>query len=501
MKHLLKCILFLFVILFFEAKGQTPEFDWIKSLPFNPNTISTDSNGDVIIAGNIYMNIFYENHKIIHHGDGDIILAKYNKHGIFQWMKHLYSNRDEYCNEIHIDNNKNVIIGISCNYVLYVENDTIEFNYGGHNSLIMKLNNYGTILWSKVPGENDSGCFHTYTCDLDADANIIISGNYGSNYPGTVYFQNLSIPSLGGFSYIAKYDSDCNIIWVKDSLIFIDQICVNSDNSIFSVEPPEVNTNCYNSIKKRSALGQLIWELPFDVSISVYPSWPRMGTDKYGNTYLSFEYRDTLIINGTVFYSYPDRDILTIKINANGGLEWAKSISGPRNELIESLYVNKDDEILITAHISSGSVLGDTIYNSNFKKKGIPIVVKYDALGNVIFSKKIESFIYMQPELICEDNGIFITGVMRSDQEISELEHGSYSEFFLAKLSYPENNTILAQDHVDINIYPIPANNLIIIESHINNKTCKIQIFNTQGDILRELHWKKYILGWNCDFR
>ena len=141
---------------------------------------------------------------------GDVFIAKYNSAGSIIWVKEFGGCMWDRSYDIDVTPNGLIY--------LYIE-DRQCFNYAGNQcnnqfteSMLLKLDNNGDTIWSKVISSNLQGAFARV---IDLDVNDIdqlhIIGNYGDSInfgTGNVYNS-----SLDDDAFIAKFDSNGNPIW------------------------------------------------------------------------------------------------------------------------------------------------------------------------------------------------------------------------------------------------------------------------------------------------
>lgn len=149
-------------------------------------------------------------------GDFDAFISKLDSSGNFVWAKQFGGESTQYSFSITTDAFSNV-------YVTGEFDLTADFDPGpgaffltsttGRNIFISKLNAAGNFVWAK----QITGYSHSEAVTLDAENNVYTTGyfqGYTDFDPGSgtsIFNEPLSPPD----TFIAKYDSSGNFIWVR----------------------------------------------------------------------------------------------------------------------------------------------------------------------------------------------------------------------------------------------------------------------------------------------
>lgn len=105
-------------------------------------------------------------------GGFDILIAKYNSSGTFQWDKVLGGSGTDFGYGIAVDENDDLFICAQCN----------SDGAGSYDFLIAKYNSSGTLQWDKTLG--GSSADRAYAIDLDSNGNIFVAGYTSSDGAG-----------------------------------------------------------------------------------------------------------------------------------------------------------------------------------------------------------------------------------------------------------------------------------------------------------------------------
>ncbi|RLG82983.1 MAG: hypothetical protein DRO40_06165 [Thermoprotei archaeon] len=118
----------------------------------------------------------------------DIWALKLNENGDIVWQKAYGGNSYDYAYDVEVTNDGGYIIVGSTN----------SFGFGGYDIWVLKLDQYGNVVWQKVYGENYYSDY-AYDVEITYDGYVIIG--YSSKYDGILL--------------IIKLDENGNIIWQK----------------------------------------------------------------------------------------------------------------------------------------------------------------------------------------------------------------------------------------------------------------------------------------------
>ncbi len=178
--------------------------------------------------------------------------------------------------------------------------------YGNYDIYVAKFDSAGVAQWAVNAGGSiaDEGDGIT----VDDNGNVFVTGGFF----GTAYFTDTdSLVRVGNnFDiFVAKYDNDGNFQWVKQA---------------------------YSASGKQDKGTGIV-------------------TDHDGNIYLTGYYgdneSDTLFYEGTpVLYSFGDRDMFVMKLDADGNFVWANSGGNIYKEEGKAITIDEDGFIYATGH-------------------------------------------------------------------------------------------------------------------------------------------------------
>ncbi|MFN0032642.1 MAG: T9SS type A sorting domain-containing protein [Flavobacteriales bacterium] len=248
------------------------------------------------------------------------------------------------------------------------------------NGFIAKYDSLGNMLVAHPIGGYSNYCFISAMA-LDHNDNIIVVGGFRDS--AFVDIQNPAIPiyatsggtlNLGGF--LAQYDSEFNLIWVK----------------VFEV----VNEAALTDLE----------------------------VDSQNYIYLGGQFSHTFDIDFSeseqILSSYPDgsnqSDLLLAKYDNTGNFQWAHSIGGDVDEKYGDMTINSEDKILYGSTYREGVYIDETTAipgTSSSLNADFIIVSEFDSNGVVNWHKVITSTtgsIRIMGMDTDSDDNIFFTG-------------------------------------------------------------------------------------------
>jgi uncharacterized repeat protein (TIGR01451 family) len=180
-------------------------------------SIATDQSSNVLVTGYfmcysiIFGNDTLNNFDLTHE---DIFVVKYDSSGNVLWAGSNGGDNRDFVSGVALDQAGNVYLtGLFASSSIIVGNDTITDN-GGNNwdIYIIKYDAAGNPLWAKSAGgtEEDDGV----GISTDLMGNAYITGYF---YSSSISFGDYTLANNGQDDiFIAKYDSDGNVIWAKN---------------------------------------------------------------------------------------------------------------------------------------------------------------------------------------------------------------------------------------------------------------------------------------------
>jgi len=370
MKTLITLFSFSCLVLAKMNAQNNPESDWLIQIggtgSVTASGISTDSKGNVFIAGNFHdtidfdpsseaMNVIAKNTKKAY--SSDVFIQKLDQNGKLCWVKNIGGTSFRFrCNSFVLDSLDNIIL-------TGVFRGTIDFNPGEDINIlnsngridvfVLKLDSNGNFIWVKQLGGNSSNNFSTNntgeSITVDQSNNICIVGHFQGTTdfdPGKGVKELSSTRSYSADTFILKLNSNGNLVWVKQF------------GGIGGANGKSILTDSLNSIF---------------ISGSFYDTINNIPDSKIN--YLSAK---------------GESDIFILKLDASGKFKWVKQIGGKGVDYITSMTIDPFNNLLITGIFSNLVDFDPSFNNLNLSSNGWGdmFVLKMDTSGHTVWARK-----------------------------------------------------------------------------------------------------------------
>jgi hypothetical protein len=331
---------------------------WISTLSSINSTgnifnISVDSSGNVygcITTGFV---------------PASLVVFKYDKNGVLQWQKSL-TGEDCFGFCVDVDSSGNVYAG--------------GFRSSGSTDLLIaKYDTNGNLQWQRSLGGSNAEIANRLA--VDSSGNIYIAAQIESQ-------------GAGGRDFLTvKYDTNGNLLWQKmlgtagtDSET---DISIDSSGNSYIVG---IADDSYSVIAKYDTNGNLQWQRTLTGTTTPATSLRGITADSSGNSYAV-----GAIVSGGQF------DILIVKYDTNGNLQWQKSLGSNASffdisfdicldnlgyfYIIASSNIISPLETIVAKYDTNGNLQWQRSFgNISFQEEGFGIDV--DNNGNLYFAGK-----------------------------------------------------------------------------------------------------------------
>ncbi len=291
----------------YDASGN---LHWVKQAGGSETDIgidmAVDNTGNVALCGFFSGSSTFDNTTLTSVGFEDIFLAKFDSNGNLLWAKQAGGDGTDNCFGLAIDAANNIMItGVFAETATFA--DTSLTSVGFVDIFLAKYDSDGNFLWAAQAGGPDFDSGAGVASD-EAD-NIVLTGTFGSFGPpsgGSATFGNITLNSAGmGDVFVAKYDSDGNVIWAKQA------------------------------------------------GSSSFDSGQGIATDNAGNIVVTGGFNDQSTFGDTTMASNGLLDVFIAKYDSDGNVLWVKQGGGSDFDTGISITTNAAGDILTT-----GSFLG-----------------------------------------------------------------------------------------------------------------------------------------------
>lgn len=302
----------------------------------------------------------------------------------WEWVKKFGTFGNDNEGSVAIDREDNVIIGGKI----------------GNHVFISKYDPSGNLIWTRE--SSGASVSQVSAIKTDAENNIIVAGAY---YNSTIVFDTVSLPNQGSWDmFLLKYDINGNLRWAQRAGM-------------------EGHDNC--------------WSIAIDSKQDI------VLTGGFQSAAIMYD-NDTLTNAGSGNYAF---DAFIVKYDLNGNEIWATSFGSDEEEQIQSVDVDKDDNIYLTGEFWSDSIQISTTTLINGGSASDVFLAKYNSSGTPVWVNSAGGKYgdHVQGITIDRSNDIVITGYFGSDiihfngdSLINAVDWGGY-DLFLAKYNSSGN--------------------------------------------------------------
>jgi hypothetical protein len=286
-------------------------------------------------------------------GKADVYVVKLDANGNLQWTKTISGpDSEEGSSLIQTSDGGYAITGY-----------TRSFGAGDKDIYVVKLDAKGNLQWTKtIGGPSDEGGLSLIQT---SDGGYAIAGDTKSF-------------GAGGYDvYVVKLDAKGNLQWTRT-------IGGPSDEKGFSLIQTSDGGYAITGYTKSFGAGLSnidVYVVKLDANGNL--QWTKtIGGPKGGTGFSLIQTSDGgyAITGFTLSFGagLSNIDVYVVKLDANGNLQWTKTIGGPSDEKGLSLIQTSDGGYAITGDTKSFGAGGEDVY-----------VVKLDAQGNLQWTKTI----------------------------------------------------------------------------------------------------------------
>jgi len=294
------------------------------------------------------------------------------------WVKSAGGTLDDFAKCHAVDASGNIYVtGRFQSPTITFDSITLTNTSTSVDLFLVKYDANGNVIWAK--GAVGIGADIANTVTVDASGNIYIAGSFASP---TIIFGSDTLTNYGTNHdmFLAKYDSNGNVIWAKSS-------GGNNSDEAFTVT-----------------------------------------TDGSGNIFVGGEFVSTTITFGsfTLTNFGNTADMFLVKYNSGGNVIWAKRAGGNYDDGPTSIKTDGSGNIIVTGYYKSSTIIFDsfTLTNTTINYEDM-FLAKYDNSGNVIWAKSAGGSLTDHVYSFTTDNSgnIFVAGYFVS----STITFGSFT--------------------------------------------------------------------------
>lgn len=359
---------------FFGKYNSLGELIWVKS--FGSSADETvhemifDKKGFLYLTGGFHFTVDFDPNAgtTSYTADAlnDVYIAKYDTSGNLIWAKAFGGSNEDIGRALVVDELDNVYVtGSFCN-TIFIGSDVLNApgSSTSFNIFICKLDQNGNYIWAKSIGDSyhDIG----YKIKLDSDNNLIVAGQFtgSANFDTGGGFTILSSLNTTRDLFIAKYDTACNLIDVKqvaggDGDENVTELKIMPDHSVALIgysggmcnfDPNMAN----NHIMDESGYFLLVLDniLNYQWSSKYIEGTPiTFGADSQNRINLVGNYSTSFLVeSNSVYTSFQVggyADMFVVRYDINGNIIAANHCSGAGIIYPNSIFMDSSDNIFI----------------------------------------------------------------------------------------------------------------------------------------------------------
>ena len=278
-------------------------------------------------------------------GGNDIFVAKYAPDNTLRWAMRMGGSTPNTAGatdkgqDIDVDASGNVYV--TGHFQNTSDFGSVTLTSAGNNrdGFIAKLDSSGTVVWANRWGTTTGTYNSDWGSSIDTDANgnaFVVGLRKAENTTNT-----------GGYD-IRKYSANGSLVWAKyiqTNVLQNAHIAVSTSGNVFVAGNYSGSVDFDPGPKRKSApipwgfnafvlklnsSGNFQWVAPFNNSGSSYSWATEIALDGSGNLIVAGTFHGTVDFNpgsGTTYLTTSEGGFIT-KLNASGGLVWAKSLDG-----------------------------------------------------------------------------------------------------------------------------------------------------------------------------
>ncbi|MDD2435377.1 MAG: prepilin-type N-terminal cleavage/methylation domain-containing protein [Bacilli bacterium] len=284
-------------------------------------------------------------------GGGDAIIVKYDKNGNIIWNKTYGGSFTEHFYDIISVNNGYVVVGFSNS----TNGDLTGLNKGGSDSIIVKYDLSGNVIWKKNYGGSSTDYFKNII--LTSDGYTVVGNS--SSTDGDLTGLNKGLND----AIIVKYDLTGNVVWkknyggssedyFKNIILVSDGYTVVGNSSSTDGDLTGLNKGLSDAvIVKYDLTGNVVWKKNYGGNTGDDFNAVALASDGYVTTGFSNSTNGDLTgLNKGL------SDAIIVKYDLTGNIVWKKSFGGSGSEYFYNIESVIDGYALVGF---SDSINGD----------------------------------------------------------------------------------------------------------------------------------------------
>jgi hypothetical protein len=348
------------------------------------HAVTCDDEGNTYVTGEIEMTTeFYGSGiKVESWGGNDIFIAKYNTHGVLQWVRRAGGSGSDRGYAIVVRGNDLYVSGSFNNTAWFEDDKSVALtSAGGHDIYLAKYDINGNLKWvRRGGGPNEDRCFGLA---VDTAGDIYITGFYNdeAEFNGTTYQSNGTADM-----FLVKYGPNGDFKWFKTAggqrNDMGTALAAGKDGKIYVT----------GGFREKSYFGNHeIWAKKgdTDIFIACYDKdgnciWVKKAGGDINDRGNGIVVDDTLNVYVTGYYGFDaefgegsnkvtitaadSADIFVAKYNKDGDFKWVLKVGGQKDapyqmgteESGRDLWMDKGGNLIVTGSFRTDAQFGST---------------------------------------------------------------------------------------------------------------------------------------------
>jgi len=449
-----------------------PTIQWQKSLGGTSSEearciYQTNDSGYIISGftssnnGNIFGN----------HGGIDFWVVKLDNEGSIQWSKTLGGTDNEWAYSIEQTHDGGYVLA---GFTQSNDGD-VSGNQGSKDAWVVKLTDIGTVQWQKTFGGSDWD--EAGSIRQTSDSGYIIAGrsnstngdvlgNHGGfdfwivklNNMGTIQWTKSLGGSMNDIAYSVRQTQDGGYIAVGETQSNDGDVTGNHGSTDYWL----VKLSTEGEIEWQKALGSNSLDRPNDVHQTSDGGYIVAGVASANN--------------GDVTGHHGGYDYWVVKLSSFGIIEWQRALGGSGEDFAQAIFPTNDGGCIIAGPTQSNN--GDVLNNDGGQDIWL---IKLNNVGNIQWQKTLGGTQAESANSIQQTNdvGYVLAGYAWSNNGDVSGNHGA-QDFWIVKLS-PESSPTSEIQSQPVEIFPNPAQNSISLQIQAQESILNVQIHDLLG--------------------
>lgn len=460
--------------------------------------IDVDAQGNAYVVHNYREDLYLPNGDTLpNEGEIDMALVKWSPDGDVVWARHFGEANADRSADLAVDADGNVyLVGTFTGTLEFSENISISAERVD-DIFIAKFNSLGSAEWAIAAGGDWNDQAKGLCLGDDA---LYVVGRFASS---DAFLGVSPMIAVGGWdAYVAKLGLDGTPEWVKtfggqgDEVFH--EVAVDSNDQLYAVG--ELN----GSLQLGDDTLRADVSPSFTVQFSRLgiPQWTRQQTseqaythhstiiDSAGAVYSAGYFEGNLVINNQSFDSEGGRDMLLIKHDVNGKLQWVFTQGGATDDAITTMQLSQKGHLLIGGYFHGNLELNDSVQLSATGGSD-NIVFQLDTSGQYMWHAVSgglkDDTLY---DLATKEDGAFVATGTYEEQasfKADETSEGE-SDVFIWKFDDEPSGVLTLPFNESWKLYPNPADNAVVLQNKSGTALREINLYSTRGHLVKKIY-------------